>query len=216
MPEDDDLDASQGQVIVESRQSWDKLPDESQKAFEAFVRYRDAEKRSFKNVADQLNCSPQNIFQWSSRFAWRLRCDAFDMEQDRVQREELARSRVRMRERHIRLAVAMQGIAACAVREWQAKIEQGLPLNLSPEQIALLTKCGVDLERATMGRPGEAQRTAINIFVGTHRYENEGALIPGEQPKLLEDFEREQYETLSPSGKAALECWRDPPKKRLN
>ena len=115
---------------VGPRELWDKRLDESQKAFAAFVRYRDAEKRSFKAIADELNCSPQNIFQWSSRHNWRRRCDAFDVEQYRLQREDLARGRVRMRERHLKLAIAMQGIAAHAIREWQSKIASGAALNL--------------------------------------------------------------------------------------
>lgn len=94
---EDELDSPQDAATVEHRESWDKRPDESQRAFDAFVRYRDSEKRSFKSVADQLNCSPQNIFQWSSRFNWRGRCDAYDVEQDRLQRAEFSRNRVRMK-----------------------------------------------------------------------------------------------------------------------
>ena len=119
MPEQEP-DSPESADPVEHREVWDKKPDESQKAFDAFVRYRDAEKRSFKAIADELNCTPQNIFQWSSRFNWRLRCDAYDVEQDRLQREDLARGRVRMRERHLRLSLAMQGVAAHALREWQS------------------------------------------------------------------------------------------------
>lgn len=163
MEPEDELDLPQDVAMVEHRELWDKRPDESQKAFDAFVRYRDAEKRSFKNVADQLNCSPQNIFQWSSRFNWRGRCDAYDVEQDRLQREELARGRIRMRDRHLRLAVALQGLAAHAVREWQLRIEQGLPLNLAPEQIALLTKCATELEHRTMGTEAEHRYTQIVV-----------------------------------------------------
>src|ERR1035437_8698167 len=158
MEPEDDLDPSQGAEIIEPRERWDKLPEESQKAFDAFVRYRDAERRSFKFVADQLNCSPQNIFQWSSRFDWKGRCDSFDVEQDRVQRAELSRSRVRMRERHLRLSLAMQGVAAVALNEWQQRISQKLPLDLAPEQIALLVKAAVELEHRVIGSESEQQR----------------------------------------------------------
>jgi len=209
-----DLDPSQAIEPVGPRQLWDKRPDESQRAFDAFVRYRDAEKRSFKNIADQLNCSPQNIFQWSSKFNWRLRCDAFDLEQDRIQREELARGRMRMRERHLRLALSMQGIAAHAIREWQARIASGTVLNLAPEQIALLTKCSVELERTAMGVEREHQYTTINVVLGQHRYPGEQGGEDEGEPKLLKDFEAEEYEKLDADERAALDSWRDPPKRK--
>jgi hypothetical protein len=55
MEPEDDLDPPQRAEIVQSRELWDKLPTESQRAFDAFCRYRDAERRSFKKVADQLS-----------------------------------------------------------------------------------------------------------------------------------------------------------------
>src|ERR1035438_8130285 len=119
MEPDDELDSLQATDPVESRELWDKRPDETAKAFGAFVLYRDAERRSFKIVGDQLNCSPQNIYQWSSRFDWRGRCDAYDIEQDRIQRADLARSRVRMRDRHLQVARAMLNVAAYGLKEWQ-------------------------------------------------------------------------------------------------
>ena len=124
----DNLDPSQDAVAVEPREPWEKLPQESQKAFGAFVLYRDDEKRSFKNVAEKLNCSAQNVFQWSSKYNWKLRCDAWDVEQDRAQRAEFARGRVRMRERHMAVARAMLHVAGHALREWADQIEQRLPL----------------------------------------------------------------------------------------
>lgn len=179
-PDDDDLDSPQSAEVLGDREVWDKLPSESQRAFGAFVLYRDAEKRSFKIVADQLNCSPQNIFQWSSRFDWRGRCDKYDCEQDRLQRADLARGRVRMRERHMRLSLAMQGIAATALQEWNQRIAEKLPLNLAPDEIALLVKCAVELEHRTLGTEREQRFTEIRVNLGIHEYPDEA-----EQRKLL-------------------------------
>lgn len=114
----------------------------------------------------------------------------------------------------MRLAVAMQGIAAHAVREWQLRIEQGLPLNLAPEQIALLTKCSAELERTAIGEDREHQATEICIYIGSHTYA--GERNAGEEPRLVEDLEAEQYEQLSDDEKATLDRWRDPPKKKQN
>jgi hypothetical protein len=220
MPEQEP-DSPESADPVEHREVWDKMPAESQKAFSAFCMYRDAEKRSFKLVADQLNCSPQNVFQWSSKFNWRLRCDAYDVEQDRLQRQDLARGRVRMRERHLKLAIAMQGLAAHALREWQARIASGQVLNLAPEQIALLTKCAVELERSTIGVDGEHRSPVINILFGTHKYSDEKAGNSGEvegevEWKPQEAVEREQYDRLNDEERRSWCTWKNPPPKRTN
>jgi len=44
----------------------------------------------------------------------------------------------------------------------------------APQEIALLTKCAVELERSTIGRDGESRYTTINVVLGTHRYPGEG------------------------------------------
>jgi|CZKR01.1.fsa_nt_gi hypothetical protein len=195
MEPDDELDSLQATDPVESRELWDKRPDETAKAFGAFVLYRDAERRSFKIVGDQLNCSPQNIYQWSSRFDWRGRCDAFDIEQDRIQRAELSRGRVRMRERHLQVAKAMLGVAAYGLKEWQGRVEQKLPLHLEPEQIAMLVKTAVELENRTVGSETDAGRfTQIIVNLGDAPDDPDEADVP-----LLE-----------------LEAEYEPPKRKFN
>lgn len=216
-----DVDPPQDVGAVQPREVWEKLPQESQKAFNAFVLYRDAEKRSFKNVAEKLNCSPQNIFQWSSKFNWRGRCDAFDIEQDRVQRAEFARSRVRMRERHVQVARAMLNVAGHALHEWQNRIAGKLPLDLAPETIALLTKCATELERSTLGVDDEQHRPAvIKLLFGTHKYSDEkadsGEVDEGNiEWKSSEDVEREEYEKLNDDERRTWDSWKNPPQKKL-
>jgi hypothetical protein len=225
--EPDSLEAAD---LVEHREVWDKQPAESDRAFSAFTIYRDAEKRTFKLVAEQLNCSPQNIFQWSSKFNWRLRCDAYDIDQDRHQREDMARSRVRMRERHLSVAQAMLGIVARGLREWQSRIASGAAVNLAPEQLALLTKCAVEVERSTIGVDGEHRATTINVLMGVHRYDDErvgdsGDVVKGDAEGegeveveyiSLKDLDRMKYERMSAEERAVLDTWKTPPTKALN
>jgi hypothetical protein len=215
-PDDEIVDSPQStQSIdpVESRELWDKRLDESAKAFGAFTLFRDAEKRSFKSVAEKLSCSAQNVFQWSSRFDWRGRCDAFDIEMDRLQRADLARSRVRMRDRHLQVARAMLNVAAYGLKEWQARVEQKLPLHLEPEQIAMLVRSATELEYRTVGAEGEHKFTQINVVIGEHRYEDEQGVhvIP---EKTFEQFDLERWEGLSDEEKAAEAEWKTPPKGR--
>jgi hypothetical protein len=219
MEPEEDLDPPQDVAIVQPRELWDKKPDESQRAFAAFAQFRDAEKRSLKAIADSLNCSVQNVFWWSTRHNWRLRCDAYDLHVSREQNAEFSRSRVRMRERHQRLAVAMGNIAAHGIREWQTKIASGAELNLAPEQVALLVKCSAELERSTIGVDGEQRPPVINILFGVHKYADEkagdGPEVEGEIEWIpQEDVERKEYESLNPEERAGWETWKNPPKSK--
>lgn len=222
--EPDDVKPPQAPVAVEPREPWDKKSDESLKAFSAFVQYRDSEKRSLTAIAESLKCSTQNIHQWSIRHNWKLRCDAFDLFLDRQQREDFARRRTRMRDRHLSVAGAMLGVAAFALKEWQNKIEQKQPLGLAPEQIALLTKCATEIEHRILDADGAHSLTTINVTIGelsdeafedecknpTKRLGGSGQTMP------LAEFERLQWEQLSDAEKEAEAVWRDPPKPKLN
>jgi hypothetical protein len=219
--EPDEPDPSQDAVTAEPRELWEQKVDESQRAYSAFSAYRDSEKRSFKNVAAALNppCSVQNVWQWSVRHCWKLRADAFDLHQDREQRQQFARNRVRMRDRHLAVARGMLDVAANALVEWQRKIAQKMPLDLSPETISMLTKCATELEKSTLGVATESGRTQINILVGSHLYcdEDGGAgsvAAVAESWEPLESFESRQYERLTDEEKAAWRSWKNPPEKK--
>jgi hypothetical protein len=216
------IDPPQDAAAVVPREPWEKKADESLKAYDAFSAYRDSEKRSLKAIADSLNCSVQNVHWWSMRHNWKLRCDAFDLDQDRQQREDFARNRTKMRERHLSVAGAMLGVAAHGLREWQSRIASGSALNLAPEQIAMLTKCAIEIERTTTGEDGEGHRpTTINILFGTHKYSGEKAGDSGEvegevEWRSQEAVDREQYEKLDDEGRRSWRTWKNPPPKLTN
>jgi hypothetical protein len=58
---------------------WEKRADETQKAWTAFRCYRDAGRgRSIRKTANNLDVSRQNLEQWSVRYEWQRRVEAFD------------------------------------------------------------------------------------------------------------------------------------------
>jgi hypothetical protein len=214
--EPDDSDGLDSQAIqtVQPRELWEKKLDESQRAYDAFSRYRDSERRSLKSVADALNCSVQNVFWWSTRHNWKLRVDAYDLHVDQQQRADFMRSRVRMRDRHLAVAQAMLNVAGHGIRQWQAKIATGAEVNLTPEQLALLVKCSAELERSTLGIDGEHSPTAIHILFGRHAYRDEaGDKAEPEEWMSLEDAEAQQYSQLDEAGRRAWLSWKEAPKK---
>jgi hypothetical protein len=50
---------------------WDRQRSESEKAFRAFVAYRDLQvDRTFEAVAGQLRCSGANVRRWAKKWNW--------------------------------------------------------------------------------------------------------------------------------------------------
>ena len=64
---------------------WDKLPEESSKAFEAFVIFRDLGfHRTVKEVSRQLNKAYQLLYRWHRDFGWTQRAQAWDEFHDQL------------------------------------------------------------------------------------------------------------------------------------
>jgi hypothetical protein len=212
---------------INPRRSWDRKPDESTRAWTAFVAFRDSADRKLINVAKSLTpaCSVQNVSRWSVRHSWAARSADWDTHVDEEQRSELSRGRVARRRRQLQLASALQSVAAHALREIQAKIEMKLPLGWAPEQIAGLVKVADQLEASAFGSEKENRFTAINLVVSTYAdeeaYEAElKGLAPlsdeGATMMTMDEFQRRQYERLSDEERRSLDGWKNPPKPKLN
>lgn len=177
MPNDDERADLESQGVVKSkgqRQIWDRLDGESTAAYAAFCRYRDlGQERSTAKVAQELSKSKTLMDRWSGAWNWVNRCWEFDAQEDERTREQLCRDRMAMRKRHIRLGMAMQAVATHGLREWQIKIEQGLPLNLSVAEIVKLMECGAQLENDAVGDEKDHRYTRIVVNFGTHQYDDE-------------------------------------------
>jgi len=134
------------------RQVWERMLSETAKAYAAFTKYRDlASKRTLREVAQLSGCSAQNIEHWSRRWNWVDRCYAFDLVEEEKLRQQMSRDRVAHHRRQIQIGQALLSVTVAGLREWQSRLEQKLPLNLAPEQLAVLLKLGDDLESRGLG-----------------------------------------------------------------
>ena len=62
-----------------TRQRWERRKKETQKAWEAFIIYRDSGlKRSHVKVGQELGKSLALMSRWSKRHQWVARCKAYD------------------------------------------------------------------------------------------------------------------------------------------
>jgi len=93
----------------------------------------------------------------------------YDIREDELHREAMARGRREMRERHVKLGMLLQSISAHALAEWQAKLAAGTPLNLSAGEITQLMEVGSKLERLARGEDRDSKFTKIIMKLATER-----------------------------------------------
>jgi len=156
---------------------WERLPGESAKAYEAFCIYRDLppHERSLKAVAEKLGGKRSGksralrpLERWSSRYRWVERAQAWDEEVDRRAREAHLRAVKEMRERHARMAVALQQKAL-------DRLKQMDPDELEPLEVLKYLIEAAKLERLARGEPETIQE---------HRNEWVDAVLAAWQQRL--------------------------------
>jgi hypothetical protein len=172
--DDESVEAVEPVENIAGSRPWHRRSDESVRAFEAFNLYLNSEPRRLSDVAAKLvpACSTPNVARWSSRYNWQGRVWEWDAEQEELRRGQEAKDRISMRKRHIALGCLLQSIAAAGLKEWQAKLASGAPLNLSADEVVSLMKVGSELERRALGEEKDHGRFT-KIIVTVSGYENE-------------------------------------------
>ena len=120
---------------------WERQKGESEKAYEAFVAYRDmGEKRTLIAVAEKLGKSDTLIRRWKDRWEWKERVRAYDNDLEKEARAKAIKDRKDMTARHIGIAMQLQKKALEAL--------QGLSVeDMTPKDIKEYIKMATDLER---------------------------------------------------------------------
>jgi hypothetical protein len=128
-------------------QPWERLEDESNPAWEAFMHYRDLGLgRSLARVASALGKSTTLIERWSARDGWIARCEAWDREQDRLWHLQQQQSRKEMSDRHVKVARAFMGKVVKRLNDLK-------PEELSPKDLSTWLETAAKVERLALGEP---------------------------------------------------------------
>ena len=146
---------------------WEKQPDESSKAFQAFVLYRDLklEERSYAKVAQILTKSRQVITDWASKYHWQLRVASWERELDRIGLKARMGAIEKMNERHANQSVAVSRtlfvpievlLKKMASPEWSKTIDelQNQPITVLIEMaksVAIVMPNIMKMERLARG-----------------------------------------------------------------
>jgi hypothetical protein len=138
-----------GSMSRRNLSEWDKQNGESEKAFEAFVTYRDAgAARSLALAGRTLGKSTVMMEVWSSRWHWVARVAAFDAELGRRNAVAAMKASEDMIERHARMAVLFSN----KVLE---RMQTLVLADLSAADLARWFDLAVRVERLSRGAPTE-------------------------------------------------------------
>lgn len=164
---------------MEKPYQWDRQPEESVQQYERFCAYRDMKyqaddpgrilsageklalghrtgQRSLRRLADQMGCSRQSLEVLSTRFHWKSRAEAYDLDVEARIRAENEAVLFKMRKVHADLA-----------RSMLTKAARGLLLiqedSLDAASVARLVDVGVKVERLSRGET--TQNTAVSGVV---------------------------------------------------
>lgn len=149
---------------------WEKMENETPRAFSAFKVYRDlpAHNRSLAKAVLALygkaTKSKLRQFQtWSPRYHWVDRAFAWDVERDRQGREAQLSAIREMNERQVAIGKAVQQKAIERLREFDQA-------ELTPELMIRFIQVGMQLERIALGQPTEITETLNKNLNATINY----------------------------------------------
>ncbi|MGZ4936924.1 MAG: hypothetical protein ACXV5K_10130 [Halobacteriota archaeon] len=121
---------------------WERLPDESAKAYDAFRRYRDmGPERSIAKLARAMGCSTGLLKRWSSPYRWVARAMRYDDYLDKRLREARERVVLETAAKHAELARTAQERALLRLSAIDVD-------SLRPTQLLQFTKASIELEAA--------------------------------------------------------------------
>ena len=146
---------------------WERLPNESSKAYQAFCIYRDlGVERSLEKVAQNRGKpgSKSWLNTWSTKYHWVERAQAYDDYLEQEKRKEQEKAILEMVERHTKEAMALQ----------QKALERLKTLNpdeLTPRDVLNYLLEAMKVERLNRGEPTESQ-APLEVVIKHIRNEN--------------------------------------------
>lgn len=152
---------------------WEQLPEESDRAYAAFLRYRDLPRgeRSVRAAIGGTKVRRRTWEGWAADFRWRARVAAYESYLERSATQIKIDTIRQMNELHIGSAKAMQRVGLKALNKLEKNIDRG---KLPPGSVIVkLLAQGQTLERLAHGEPtdiiGESHRTFLQFMVDLRR-----------------------------------------------
>ena len=162
---------------------WEKQPRESDPAFQAFAVYRDmGAERSLRKVAKALGKNARLIDGWSAKNSWRVRVNAWDAEEDRLDRVDVRRKRQEMRDRHVALASKFQE----KIDGWVESLSEEKLEAIDPSVVIRWLEVSAKVERAALGEPDRIDVTTSKGAERDDEYDMTGLTDEQIRDRLVE------------------------------
>nr|DAI64401.1 MAG TPA: hypothetical protein [Caudoviricetes sp.] len=124
---------------------WDRLNADTDTAWDAFKKYRDAGlSRSVPKLAKELGKPRTTLATYSSKYSWVLRVAAWDAEQDRLDQLWMHEERKKAVKRHVRQAQALSN-------KWLQRLANLDPNDLSTGDVIRYADIATRMEREALG-----------------------------------------------------------------
>jgi hypothetical protein len=154
------------------RLPYDRQPHEPDKAWNAFLKYRNlGPERALKKVVEELAKPTRYLAQiqkWSGIWAWHARAVEWDREIDTRSRKARLAAAARASNEMTAVAESLWKLAARDLVRWHRKIEVAQTEILSPTELQKLVDTGMRLHRLAIGEPLEdGDRIVARIGVGS-------------------------------------------------
>ena len=142
--------------------AWQQLPHETDKAYQAFVVYRnlDPKERSLSRVVSELGKSRALIERWSAGWSWVERARAWDAHQEMRRLEKLIEAKQKMDEEHLRI---IRGARSKAIKALAEMNPEELATNLTELRHWILDL--IRYERLILGEPESIEERSEKIAV---------------------------------------------------
>lgn len=129
--------------MSKSDKIWERQPNESEKAYEAFKIYLNlGDNRTAQAVADELQKSYTLIRRWKDKYSWKDRAIAYDNSLVEEARKKAKKDIEAMNKRHITQALKLQKIAVDGLIDLDIS-------RLSPNMLLKYLSLGMELEKSS-------------------------------------------------------------------
>jgi hypothetical protein len=141
-------------IALEPGDPWEQLQEEPDKAFAAFMAYRDHPTRSMRRVLDVLvergqAPSEATLYTWRNLYKWQDRAKAWTQHLQRIGDNAKIQAIEDMNRRHVEGAMQIQEVSRRKAQHMLDAPEQ--VENMNPQTMGQLMQIGVQIERQAMG-----------------------------------------------------------------
>lgn len=118
---------------------WEKQPNESANSYSRFVAYRELPpgKRSYKVLSESVNAKVATLRQQGTAYKWADRAAAWDEEQARIRREQMAAQVLRLSRAHMSISLKATEVLGRSIKDI-AESGEPLPPELMPRWASMI------------------------------------------------------------------------------